>query len=578
MSTADDGAPGKHSRSSLVLTALFCAFAAAVALVGTNGIDFLSYMAGFATGQVVPGDSFMYIPPYVTEEGAPVFADDPNAVYFRLAHSPQGYDLLYRFLGAHTDIRQTAIGVTFLLLAVTVYFTARTGHLLAGWPGAICAVLIIVCSISVMRFAMGGLPRSFGLPLTAMAIYGLCSGRLGYVIAATILGTLFYYMVGVLSGFALLLYCLLPQSARPENADLPLMRRVVILAVTGAVSLAILGASLSRDHGFGPVIGPEAYSEFPEAGPEGRYWLQWNGVARDLAEGTMATFDATARQSTRPTGVLGLYLQLDRAVGAQKVTFGFALLALFALVAALAWRRELIGLLLMLGAACLLYLAAIAFFPLLFFPARFFQVAVPITTALLFAWAGRQVLLWARPTLSGAAQTGLLALAVAALLIVSGRPQWPGPSTFSEPETQILNFVSDLPKDSLIAGWPRDKIMNAIPYASKRSVLLNYETHLPLREGFARSSRERMTTLIDAIVIGQPDAFARLQQEFGVTHILLNDGLIAQSRFGYFAPFQDRLEALEDHGAGYALLRSGALGPILFETGDMAVVELSGTP
>ena len=83
-----------------------------------------------------------------------------------------------------------------------------------------------------------------------MAIYGLTTGRLAYTIAATILGTLFYYMIGVLSGVALLLFCLLPDAWRPGTAAQPLARRAVLLALTGAVSLAILGAGLSRDQGF----------------------------------------------------------------------------------------------------------------------------------------------------------------------------------------------------------------------------------------------------------------------------------------------------------------------------------------
>ena len=117
--------------------------------------------------------------------------------------------------------------------------------------------------------------------------------------------------------------------------------------------------------------------------------------------------------------------------------------------------------------------------------------------------------------------------------------------------------------------------MDAIPYTAEQSVLLNYEAHLPLREHYARLTRLQMNTLIDALVAGQPEAIRKLRDEFAVTHVLINDRLLRTGTLSYFAPYQDRLDTLDDHGTGYAFLRSGAMGPIVFEAGDMAIVALS---
>lgn len=381
-------------RSRRILTALFCVIVAALLVVAMNGPDLARYAVGFATGAAVPDDSFMYLPPYMTDAGVLRFADDPLAGFFREAHAPQGYDMLYRFLGEHSDIRQTGgVAISLALHGVLLFFVLRTGHLLAGWPGAICAGVIVLSSVALNSFMTGGFPRSFGPPLMAMTIYGLCSGRLGYVVAATILGVLLYYMAGVLSGLALLLYCLLPQAWRPGSADLSLARRAVLLAVTGAVSLAILGASLSRDHDFGAQLTPADYAEYPEAGPEGRFWAPWTNVAQDLAAVSMTTFDRTARQGgSWSDGLVGKYLTLDRAADGFKAVLGGALLGLFVLAAVVFRTRAIAGIALVIATASLLYLAAVALFPLLFFPARFFQVVMPIATALLFAWAGQRLL------------------------------------------------------------------------------------------------------------------------------------------------------------------------------------------
>ena len=63
-------------------------FVAALMLIAVNGIDLLSYLLGFATGQAVPDDSFMYIPPYMAKDGVPIFADDLQTAYFRFAPRP----------------------------------------------------------------------------------------------------------------------------------------------------------------------------------------------------------------------------------------------------------------------------------------------------------------------------------------------------------------------------------------------------------------------------------------------------------------------------------------------------------
>ena len=547
-----------------------------IAIFAINGLDLVAdFLLPFVTGRGVIDDTFMYIWPYVTADGAAVFADDPLADHVRTAQSPQGYDLLYRSLSQLVDARWAMIALGVLLYALLFGFAVRTAHLIAGLPGAVCTCFILLGSVYVMAYMNGALPRSFGPPLTAMALYGLVSGRLRYVMLATVLGTLFYYMVGIVSGLALLIYCLLPAGWRPASAHLSLARRAALLAVTGAVSLAILGSSMTRDHDFGPVVGPAGHAAFPEAGPDGRYWSQWRNVATDMAEISMSTFDALARGATGAGNPLkATYLSLDRAADALRTELGLALLLGLGIMVVMSPRRDTAGIIALVAASSLLYVAAIVLFPLLFFPTRFFQPVMPVVIAVIVGWAGRRLFLRYAPSVPDLAQAAIMVLAVSLVLIGTGRPQWARLATFSDTDHGVFAFIRDLPEDAVIAGWPRDQMMNAVPLYGARRVLLSYETHLGFREDFILLTRARMEILIDALVTGDRAAFDTLRDRFGVTHVLVTESLFESGDLSYFAPFQTQLDAMEDQSAGITLLRSGALGPIVLNTGARFMVEL----
>jgi hypothetical protein len=551
-----------------------------VAVFALNGLDLVrDFLLPFVTGRAVNDDAFIYIWPYLDPGGAAVFAGDPLAAHATTAQAPQGYDLFFRALGAVVDARRAAIVVGVLLYAVLFVYAIRTAHLIAGLPGAVCTCFILLGSVYLLVYMNGALPRSFGPPLIAMALYGLVSGRLRHVMLATVLGTLFYYMVGVVSGLALLFYCLMPAGWRPATADLSLARRATLLAVTGAVSLAILASSMTRDHAFGPVVGPVDYAAFPEAGPDGRYWAEWRNVAVDMADISMSTFDAKTRQGGGDGNLLrAAYLSVDRIADALRTELGLGLLLGLAVMVALSPRRDTAGFLCLVAASCLLYLAAAALFPLLFFPTRFFQTVMPIVVAVMAGWAGRRLFRRYAPSVPDPGQAAVMVLAVSLVLIATGRPQWARLTAFSDTERAVFAFIRDLPEDTLIAGWPRDQVIDAVPYHGERRILLSHETHQSFREDFILLTRARMQALIEALVAGSPEAFETLRDRFGVTHILVNEPLLARGDLTYFAPFQDRLDAIGDQSAGVALLRSGALGPVVLDAGDRFLVDLAPDP
>lgn len=562
-------------RKHIALRILLAVIATPIALFALNVGDFFQdFLVDFLTGNGFADDTFMYVWPYISRDVAAVFSNDLLAEYLQTAQAPQGYDMFMAFVGKHVDIRIAAIAIGVFLYAIVFLFALRTAYLMAGMPGAVCTAFILLGSVYLLNFMNGALPRSFGPPLIAMTLYGLVSGRLFYVIVSTILGTLFYYMAGIVAGLSLLIYCLLPPGWRPATADLSLGRRLTMLAITGAVSLVILGSSVTRDHNFGAVVDPANYDAFPEAGPEGRYWFQWNGVVADMADIAMSTFDTWARQGAEGSNPLrAFYFSMDRWADALRTELGLALLVALGIVVALSPRRDTAGVLTVVFASSLLYVAAVAAFPLLFFPTRFFQAVIPVVIALMVAWAGRRLFVMLRPSVSDVTQAAVLVLAVSLVLIATGRPQWARLVTFSEADRAVFAFIRDLPEDALIAGWPRDRVIDAVPYLGERSVLLSYETHQGFREDFILLTRERMQTVIQALVVGDADAVRVLRDRFDVTHVVINRDILPGQDLSYFEPFQTTLDAIEDRG-GVELLRSGAAGPIVYDRDPFFIVEL----
>ena len=98
----------------------------------------------------------------------------------------------------------------------------------------------------------------------------------------------------------------------------------------------------------------------------------------------------------------------------------------------------------------------------------------------------------------------------------------------------LYAFLSTLPKDSLIAGWPTD--MDNVPYLSRRQVLVHYESHQAFHEGYVIEMRQRMRALIDAYFASDVAPLVRLRDKWKVTHIVFRpDHLRRQPN--YFSPF-----------------------------------------
>src|SRR5262249_24596445 len=142
---------------------------------------------------------------------------------------------------------------------------------------------------------------------------------------------------------------------------------------------------------------------------------------------------------------------------------------------------------------------AILLAPMLYIPSRFVHALVPWINIFSYAYLGLEAGTWLSQRTSWISRTQVqLLLAAFAVFVLGGRPYENGYNIKIDPtERQALDFISQLPKTALIAGWP-DGVMDDIPLFSRRRILLSFETHLAFHEVYMRDKREKAEAIIDA--------------------------------------------------------------------------------
>ncbi len=117
-------------------------------------------------------------------------------------------------------------------------------------------------------------------------------------------------------------------------------------------------------------------------------------------------------------------------------------------------------------------------------------------------------------------------------------------------EPEIYDFISTLPKDALIAGYPKD--LDCVPLYSKRSVLINDELNIPFAKNYYEKVKERLTDLFVAYYSDKEEDVKELCSKYNITHILVNKerfskNFLSQKQI-YPNPFDRIIKANKDNG------------------------------
>jgi hypothetical protein len=184
-------------------------------------------------------------------------------------------------------------------------------------------------------------------------------------------------------------------------------------------------------------------------------------------------------------------------------------------------------------------------------------------------WAGKHI-----GTTKAFRASVALAFCLLLLAAVGGRGSSRAGLNVELGNSSLYEAISKLPADALIAGWPRGAIEN-VPYASRRTALLTYETHQAFHQRYADEMRQRMRAIIDATLATSNEPLLRLRNEHGVTHILVYLPHLDGARLAYFKPFDGWIEEARRASTGKPLLlQSLADEHAVYRDDSYALVDL----
>jgi hypothetical protein len=124
-----------------------------------------------------------------------------------------------------------------------------------------------------------------------------------------------------------------------------------------------------------------------------------------------------------------------------------------------------------------------------------------------------------------------------AIFALGGRPFENGYDIRIDPsEREALNFISQLPKNVLTAGWPNGLVDN-ISLFSRRRVLLSRKTHVAFHETYMREMRPKAYAIIDAWFSADDRSLEFLRNHYGVSHFVIDKARRADRSLLYFEPF-----------------------------------------
>lgn len=537
-------------------------------------------------------DAQQQIFPFYRYLESSAFATDYIADYY-LACYPLGYWGLYAG-AARLGIDPTAVSrsLPLLLWLVTVLGLGAVAHKLGGKLAALAAMGLALGSGIYMGRIAGGLPRGFGFPILAMALVGLAYARVWWCAACVIAGALFYPVAGVVSGLSLAGVLLLPRAMGITTNYWTWRRRITLIGGTAALAIVLLLPSAISCGRFGEVVRPSDITEFPEAGPGGRFSSESRAPFPGFFKSCQAPLDKALLGGWRPWATAPRAWLLDgqkqpRNSARYRATMDALLIlvllggvGLFAHEAAA--RRVLV-----LGVASVVgYTVARLVVPFAYLPDRYVAYAVPLLGTLAvstcvsglfppsFKQGWRRWVKWA-----------VLATYIAGLLWLLGGRVSPnaGLSVDLRRDRKVLRAIAALPEEAVVAGWPRG-LMNRVPYASRRRALITHETHQAFHKGYIEEMRKRMRGLLAAYFATSPEPLVRLRDELGVTHLLLERGHLGRKAPSYFRPYSTWVaeHRAAAKGRGYELPRQIPAASVLsykgYELIDLSRIEAPALP
>jgi hypothetical protein len=554
------------------------AVVAVAALVGMYGPALRVHMQHSADPFIFNDDVRVQIYPFEHYRDRTLFPADYLGEY-TLAAMAWGYRALYVLASWVWNAKSFSKVLPYLLLAIVVGALAKGASRWGKVAAPFFAVALALSSDAFFERMAGGLPRAFGFAIAASAAAALVHGRMRALAAITCLGAAFYPAAAMPCGMALALVALVyRQKDRGDLADTSFRGRLALVVGTGLVAAVLLVPTSLTLRKYGSYILEKDIATFPEAGPGGRFYAgdrpPYPGLVDDAKTEIRRTLAGSGERWS--TIVPGLAKNRSLARWRDQAVYWLAAFAAIGFLP-LAVRDEGARRLLAYAiAAAVGHVAAARVAPWLYLPQRYAVFPIPVLLCLMLPGAGSATPLLVgrrgdRPWLRAAF---VLCTAAGALLLVGGRgSETVGLTVRLDPKGKLYPFLSTLPKDALIAGWPQT--MDNVPYVSDRQALVTMECHVAFNQGYVLEMRRRMRALIDAYLATDRGPILKLRDELKVTHLLV-DTRHFSSAPTYFKPFDGWVREAFAAGkkGGFELPRLAKQAAI-FSDGPYVVIDLA---
>jgi hypothetical protein len=562
------------------------------------GPNLSRHMRNSANAFYLNDDARQQIWPFLRYHDPALFQNDYLTDY-QLAFNPTGFEWLYRLSAPWIDPRTFSRALPYVLLAVMLGAVGVSAWLLGGAAASWGSLALCLSTDTYLSEMMGGLPRAFGFPVAAIIAASLVRGNPYGVMLAACSGAAFYYPLAVLGAVVLVFFMVLPPRWGGVSESWTWPRKVAVVVGTGALSLVIVLPSLFRLHTYGRALERADWVRYPEAGFGGRLededvvirpplgeilttsWLWTSGSF----QGTSAP--ASAQATTAPgTPALPPWRHNEpwlRPVWQWGHRHSQTILAIVIAVLGIGYARlirdDVAGrrLLVLPGVGLGAYVLSWMLVPYLYVPERYVKFTLPMAAAVMFpaalsriasTFGFTRIFPWAPAALTASVCTSIL-------LLLGGRGTTEQGLNvqIGENEQPLYHYLSRLPADVLLAGWP--PAMDSVPYLTARRVFVTFETHLPFHEDYVKTMRSRMEAFIDAYFARNPEPIIRLRETFGVTHLVVDQRHYRQQPPRYFAPFDSLIarafQRLEDDAE---TVRQADAAQV-FRQGDIIVLDLS---
>ena len=147
-----------------------------------------------------------------------------------------------------------------------------------------------------------------------------------------------------------------------------------------------------------------------------------------------------------------------------------------------------------------------------------------------------------------------------------------------EPSVRLMEFVGNLPGDSLLAAWPVGEQTDLIPYIAGRPLLVTAKAHYAAYVDYVLNMRSRMNDLTDAYLAVEKAPLLKLRCKWQVDYVVVDKEHFTDDEKvpTYFAPFKARIEdILSKTDRSKMILHNPPESWTVFSAERFAVIDLA---